>query len=135
MQYNHTSSTSLADAITRAERAIDAAAGETRAKYLTIAPGQEATYVMKSSEAALFKTAGYPADLTTYPWVQAEVNATGLSAAAATDAILLQKAQWEALGSYIEQLRLAGKAAVRVALTVQEVAATRHQTVAALGQI
>ena len=132
MQYNHTRSTSLADAITKAERAIDAAAGDARAKYLTIAPGQEATYLAKAQDADKFIADGEPVDLTGYSWVSAEVNATGLTASQAAAAIRTQRDQWYAIGSYIEQLRLSGKAQVRAATTIQQVAQIRHSTITAL---
>lgn len=88
---------------------IDAHAGATRMKFITVAPGQEMTYLEKADEAADFVAAGYPADLSSYPFIQAEVNATGQTATEAADAIIAQKGAWITIGSEIEEHRMTGK--------------------------
>ncbi|RME58088.1 hypothetical protein D6779_07220, partial [Candidatus Parcubacteria bacterium] len=70
----------LPHARAEAEKMIDEAAGQARARYITVAPGQEATYVEKARQAEAFKAAGYPTpvDVNLYPLIDAEVQATGL---------------------------------------------------------
>ncbi|MBZ0127147.1 MAG: hypothetical protein K8F32_12320, partial [Rhodocyclaceae bacterium] len=72
--------------------AIDAEAGVARARYITVAPGQEATYILKAQQAAAFKAGGYAGAVPGL--VQAEVDATGATAQQAADAILVQEAAW-----------------------------------------
>ena len=45
-----------------------------RARYITIAPGQDATYAAKYADAAAYAAAGYPADTSNYPWIEAEAS-------------------------------------------------------------
>src|SRR3954469_19016059 len=55
---------------------IDVAAGVARSRYITVAPGQEGTYVYKAEHARAFKAAGYPAaNVADYPLVQARAEA------------------------------------------------------------
>lgn len=126
--------------VDEALRDVDSAAGKVRAKYITISPGQDATYVEKGNEAERYKLAGYPADLTSYPWIAAEVAGTGLNAQDATDAILAKKAFWAATGSMIEKERLAGKKALSLLLenplaTSDDVLSTKNAALMALNGI
>ncbi len=105
----------LEDARAEGKLVIDASAGRARSRYITTAPGQEMTYLEKSEQAADYVTAGYPADTSNYPFIQAEMNATGLSKEDAADGILAQKSAWIAIGVQIEEHRLGGKAAVDAA--------------------
>ena len=125
----------LADAQAAAEARIDEAAGRARARYITVTPGQEATYVEKGRQAEAYRAAGYPADLTSYPWIQAEVNATGKTPQQAADDILAQRDQWIALGAQIEELRIKGKSDIRSATTKAQVRQLADQAVAALDAI
>lgn len=97
----------LADIKADALVAIDAAAGRARARYITIAPGQEATYLLKSQQATAYQAAGYTG--TVPGLVQAEVTATGATAQQATDAMLAQEAAWATLAAAIESARRSGK--------------------------
>jgi len=89
--------------------AIDRAAGVARARYITIAPGQEATYLLKAQQAAAFKGAGYAGAVPGL--VQAEVDATGATPQEAADAILAEGAAWEFKAAQIESARRRGKVA------------------------
>ncbi len=88
---------------------IDDEAEQKRLAFITGGAGQAMVYQEKGEEATDFITAGYPADLTGYPFIQAEVTATGLTPTEAADGIVAQKAAWISIGAQIEQIRLAGK--------------------------
>ena len=109
-------SRALDDLKDQAKVDIDNHAGTIRSKYITVAPGQEMTYMEKSEEAADFVTAGYPADTSNYPFIQAEMDATGLTKEQAADGILAQKSAWIVVGATIEKTRLSGKAQVDAAV-------------------
>lgn len=111
--------------------AIDHEAGVARARYITIAPGQEATYLLKSAQAIAFKAGGY---LGSVPGlVQAEIDATGTTAQAATDAILAQQAAWEYKAAQIESARRRGKVAAGNAVGAAGVEAAQVAAIAELG--
>lgn len=119
--------------------AIDAQAGATRSKYITIVPGQPETYLSKAADAAAYKAAGYPfANLASYPWIQAEavaINGASPTAAqvkAAADSILAAQAAWVSLGSVIEQQRRAGSEVVKAATTPAAANAAQAAAIAAL---
>lgn len=118
-----------------AKAQIDVAAGKTRGKYLTSIPGQDATYIAKETECRAYAAAAYPADLTNYPWVKAEADATGLTATQAADAIILQAEQWRVLGSTIEKVRRGGKIEVDKKTKASTIATSLAATLAALQAI
>lgn len=120
----------LAVVQSRAKDAIDHKAGEVRKRYITSVPGQEGTYLLKEREAQKFKDALYVG--TVPAMIQAEMNATGLLAKAATDDILLRRDQWAAKAAQIEEQRLKGKRSVDAATTEAGVVAARDAAVAAL---
>ncbi len=105
----------LAVTQTAAFAVVDAAAGAARARYITIAPGQEATYLIKAAQAAAFKAGGYAG--ATPGLVQAEVDATGATAQSAADSILTQQAAWEFKAGQIESVRRSAKVLVAAATT------------------
>lgn len=111
---------------------IDQVAEMVRLKYITGGAGQAMAYQEKGEEAADYVAANYPADLSGYPWMQAEVNATGKTASQAADDILAQKAAWISIGAQIEQQRLYGKEEVSNATTVNDVITAKDTAVAAL---
>lgn len=132
----------LANAQNGAYSAIDAQAGATRAKYITTVPGQAETYLSKAADAAAYKAAGYPfANISTYPWVQAEAVAingatpTAAQVKAAADGILAAQAAWITLGAQIEQARRAGSVAVAAAKTVAAVTAAQAAAITALAAL
>lgn len=97
---------------------IDNVAEYMRLQYITAGAGQAMAYLDKSDEAADYKAAGYPTGtgspptLTNYPFVQAEVNATGKTNQDAADDILTERSNWIAKASAIEEERIKGKKAV-----------------------
>lgn len=115
-----------------AKAQIDVEAGLVRSKYLTSIPGQDATYIAKEVDCRAFKAASYPADTSTFQWVQAEADATGLTPTEAADAIILQADQWRVLGSTIEKIRRGGKIEIDKKLKASTIKASLAATLAAL---
>lgn len=100
---------------------VDDYAGTTRSRFITVAPGQEMTYQEKAEEAADYVTAGYPADTSNFPFVAAEIAATGKPKEQAADDILAQKSAWIVVGAQIERIRLGGKVQIDAAANISEV--------------
>jgi len=120
---------------TKAKEAIDYMAEVVRLKYVTPGSAQAMTYQEKGEEAADYVAASYPADLSSYPFIQAEINATGKTKEAAADDILAQKAAWIAVGASIEEERLSGKKAVDDATDESAVDTAKDAAITALGAI
>lgn len=118
-----------------ARRSIDRYAGTVREKFITAVSGQALTYQEKADEAADYVAAGYPADLSSYPFIQADVDAMGITSTEAADAILAQKSAWIAIGAQIEKLRLGGKKQVMDATDTTVVATILADTMAALDAV
>lgn len=135
MQVNLIKYDNIGDAKSYAYSQIDIEAGNARARYITIVPGQSETYQEKATDAAAYANAGYPEDATPYPWVHAEAQATGMTAQQAADNILATKAGWLALGTAIEGLRIGGKASVAAASTQTEVLSIMRSTISSLKAI
>lgn len=114
---------------------LDKATEGVRDKFITRGPGQAMTYQEKGDEAADFVAAGYPADLSTYPFLQAEVNATGKTPAQAADDILAQKSAWIVVGAAIEEERLRGKISINAAVDKDAITAALDAAVAAMEAI
>lgn len=113
--------------------AIDAEAGVARARYITVAPGQEATYLMKAQQSAAFKAGGYAGAVPGL--VQAEMDATGATAQQAADDILAQEAAWAFKAAQIESARRRGKVAAGNAADAATVDAARAAAIAELGAL
>ena len=130
MQLNIHNFSTLQDAINFANDQIDQAAGNARAKYLTVAAGQEATYLAKYQDARAFKAANYlPVDGTGFYWVQAEAATLGVSPENAADGILTGGDLWNNVkGPQIEGLRIGGKAALGKLSSVQDVLSSAYTT-------
>lgn len=132
----------LAEATAVARVAIDAEAGAARARYITVAPGQETTYMLKEAQSRAYKAAGYPsATVGDYPMVDAEAQAlhgaapTAAQIQSATDGIIAQADAWIAKAAQIERARIAGKRAVAAAVDVAGVESARAAAVAELGAL
>jgi len=122
----------LATAKLSSKDAIDAAAGRARQRYITSVPGQAETYLLKAQEADTYAAAGYPADLTQYPWLTKETQATGMTPRAAADAIIAQRDAWVVIGSSIELERRKGKLAVDASAAISDAIKARDLAIAAL---
>ena len=79
------------------------------------------TYQEKGEEATDFIAAGYPDNVSSYPFIQAEVDATGNSPAKVADGIINKKATWIVVGSKIEKIRLGGKQTIAASVDATSV--------------
>ena len=100
---------------------IDGESELTRLRFITNGAGQAMAYQEKADEATDYVVAGYPADLTSYPFIQAEVNATGKNATQAADDILATRSAWIAVSAAIEEIRLGAKKQVNEAANTGEI--------------
>lgn len=89
---------------------VDQAAGRARARYITVAPGQEITYLLKGQQAEAYKAAGYTGQVP--PMIEAEANAVGCSPQEAADDILAQQALWVVKAAQIEASRRSWKLSI-----------------------
>lgn len=121
----------LPTAKTSEKDSVDGLAENQRQTFITNGSGQSMTYQQKATEADAYITAGSPVDLTPYPFVQAEVNATGNTATVAANDILAAQSAWIVKGAAIEELRIKAKididaavdmAAITVIMTAYEAA-------------
>lgn len=91
---------------------IDVLAGQTRLKYITTSPGQEATYTAKLADAKAYIAANYPADATSFVWINTEATATGATPQQVADLIVYTAGLWAQVGAQIEGARQAAKQAI-----------------------
>lgn len=112
----------LATAKTLAVARINGEAGGARARYITVIPGQEGTYLDKATEAAAFLADEAPT-AERYPYLYAEAEATD-AAVADVATLVNQTAQvWRQANARIEGLRKGAAKRVADALTLAEVTA------------
>jgi hypothetical protein len=115
---------------------VDNTAGEVRKKFITSAPGQELTYQEKAEQAADFAAANYPTgQIANYPFIQVEVNVTGLSPQAAADGILSRRTLWIQKGALIEEARLIGKRDINIATDVAGITTALNTAITTLNSI
>jgi hypothetical protein len=128
---------SIDDLLAAAQRAIDAAAGAARLRYITDVPGQEAVYLRKAEQARAFRDAGYAGEPP--PYVAAEAAAIDDTPQVACDGILAIAEYWDdVLSPAIEGGRIAGKRDVSAAAAADDrdgIDAILQQTLAALRAI
>ena len=126
----------IATARRNARDSIDTAAGMARARYITIAPGRDATYAAKYADAAAYAAAGYPADTSNYPWIEAEASQTGLTPDAAAFRIKTTGDFWGRVkGPQIEAVRIAGKDALQGMETAEQINAHRASVINQLNSL
>ncbi len=123
----------LARAVRRAHAEIDNASGQARARYITVVPGQEATYMRKDRQARDYRGAGYPADATPWPLVLAEARSvsgnptpTALELQQGADGIIAQADAWIVLAAQIEQVRRTAKIAALAGTNPASITAAAH---------
>lgn len=92
---------------------IDREAGEFRKQFITDIAGQELTYQRKETEARAYVLD----DAGTYPFLQAEATATGVTMSDLAAAVITQADEWIEMGAAIEGLRMGAKVAVAAAST------------------
>ena len=99
-----------AEARTWGKDQIDASAGQARSRYLTVSPGQEATYTAKYADAKAFFEAGDNPDMSMHPWIKQEADRTGMTFQAAANRIKQLGDYWQfVVGPDIEGKRMGGK--------------------------
>ena len=125
----------LADEKDYAKSMIDDAASEASGRYISNGFGQALRYQGKADDATAYVDAGYPADTTPYPFITAEVNATGKTATQAADDILSTRSAWITIGASIEEERIGGKVNVDAAADNAEVISARDAAISALDLI
>lgn len=120
-----------------ARNMIDQSAGAARTRYITVTPGQDATYQAKYADAQAFARAGYPdAALAQYPWVEKEAEATSVTAREAADGIKAVGDPWNmVLGPTIEGLRIGGKTTLPALDTIGAVLAHTREVQSKLDAI
>jgi hypothetical protein len=111
---------------TDARRAIDEAAGRARARYITVAPGQEGVYLLKAAQAEAYRVAGYPENASAWPLITMEAQARGMTPQSLADEILALRDAWTLLAARIEAVRLAAKQSVATATTPAAITAARN---------
>lgn len=120
---------------TTAFNRIDQSAERARLRHITGGIGQALVYQEKAEQAVDYITAGYPSDLASYPYLQAEANATGKDSTKIANDILAQRSLWIAIGAQIEEIRLKGKRVVREAIDIDGISVARDATVAELNAL
>jgi hypothetical protein len=111
---------------------IDQSAERARLRHITGGIGQALVYQEKAEQAVDYITAGYPSDLSSYPYLQAEAIATSKDSKQIADDILAERSKWIAVGADIEAERLRGKKNVREATDIDSITFARDAAIAAL---
>lgn len=131
----------LTEQQTQAKALVDQTAERARVKYITIGSGQSLAYQEKAEEAADYIAAGYPAPSGSppvyegYPFIQAEVNATGKTKEQAADDIIAAKSTWVSVGANIEEVRLGGKKNIDDAVDEAGVDSAKNAAITALEEL
>lgn len=108
-----------------AKKKIDETAENVRLNYITSGSGQGIVYQEKVDEASDFIAEGYPKLTDNYPFIRAEVNATGKTSKQVVDDIIAAKSTCISKLAVIEEERLKGKKKIDNTLKEEEVSSTR----------
>lgn len=106
---------------------IDIAAGTARLRYITVTHGQDQIYTEKTNEAIDFITNKYPSDLSAFPFIAAEVDATGLQPQIVATIILQKRSEWIVKMAAIEKLRRKGKIDIQAAPGIKIINEVKQQ--------
>lgn len=105
---------------------VNALAGDCRARYLTVVPGQAETYLLKADELRAYDSvvaangAINPAD---YPILSSEASATNTALADIAQLVRDTRAAWIQLAAYVEGMRRGAIVAIENASSEAEVTA------------
>lgn len=99
---------------------IDQEAGEVRAQFITVAPGQEMTYMTKWQEAKAWASGNDPE---TAPFLKMEAEMTDTTIDAIAALVLATVQGWLSIGPKIEGARRRGNVLIDAAATSQEACA------------
>lgn len=102
---------------------VDEAAERIRLRYITPGTGQAQIYAEKKAQATAWQNATTQErrDLTKWPLLEAEVDATELAPAAAVARILQANNAWQTAAAKIERVRVRAKRLLDAAATHEEV--------------
>lgn len=127
----------LAARVAEALTQIDAAAGSVRLRYITDVPGQQGTYLLKEQQASAYLMAlATDPEAAVPPFVAAEAEALGATAAVAAQGIVATAALWaDQLAPAIECERRRGKLACEAAADEAALQAVLTQALAALAAV
>ena len=109
---------------------IDELAGKVRGQYITVGPGQEATYIMKEAQARELVESNYTVPIKGL--MRAEMIATNSTVEVSCARILTEKAQWEYISGVVETIRRPTKLAIQTATTEEDRLMAYH---AGVGQL
>lgn len=118
-----------------AKHRVDIAAEHARKRYLTFGSGQAITYIRKEAEAQAYKDARYPSIKSNYPWIKAEMDATGNTGQECADDILTQASAWLSVGTKIEKIRRLGKLSIDAANSDEDINEARDDAIVTLNVI
>jgi hypothetical protein len=97
-------------------RIIDMQAGEVRARFITVAPGMDMTYLRKEREAREWTEGANPED---FPLLACEAQVKGASVGAIAALVRSKADQWAYVAALIEAARMGAKQAVQAATTIE----------------
>lgn len=121
----------LQKAIHRALDAVDSVAGEVRLRYITSVPGQSETYTRKEAQAREWADSGFTGSAPSF--IAAEAQALGVEPQQVAQEVIALADFWSnQKGPAIEAARIAGKAAVRTAATLQQLSDLERSAIQAL---
>lgn len=116
------------------KNAIDGLAGQTRLRYITDVPGQEATYLLKAQQAEAYAVAGFAG--TVPAMLAAEAAATNQTPQQVAQSVIATRDVWvNVLNPQIESVRIGGKMKVDAAADAKELAALWVTVTAALAVV
>ena len=101
-------------------RKIDEAAEMARLSHMTNGSGQAMTYQRKAEEAKSFANDAAPVP-ENYPFLANEIGITAPTLAQVAHIVAENHEQWLVAGLVIERLRLQAKAAIRLAVSAEEI--------------
>ncbi len=112
----------LTEARAKAVSRCNEMVGNTRLMFITDIPGQAAIYSEKEAEAADYISRDpEPTDLSPYPFIEREMQATGMTAYECSQLFLNMAAQWRPLGAQLEGLRIGYNKQISEAATQSEI--------------
>lgn len=118
--------TEMAAALTELKAAaverVNREAGEARARYITVAVGQEGTYLEKAREARAYLSDTAP-DPAHYPYLSAEAECTGQTVDAVALLVAATADAWTPVNARIEGLRQGALTSIRTASAPEVLAA------------
>lgn len=103
---------------------VNARAGAARARFVTIAAGQEMIYLAKEAEAVRYlDLAAMPPDLDGFPFLAAEIGITAATPSALAALWVAKAFEFRAAGALLERARLGAVATIEAAVSEPVIAA------------